>query len=96
MINTKTKKIENTKISYQNKTKVFEKTKSQEKKLKESADHDSLKNIQKSNCEDLPVVNNDEPINMEIDLSKKNVIESSVKPVNDEIKNVVDNSLKTE
>lgn len=64
--------------------------------MKENTDHDSQKYIQKPNSEDLLVVKNDEPITMEIDLSKKSNVESSVKPVNDEIKNIVDNSLKNE
>lgn len=45
----------------------------------------------------MPIVKNDESANIETDLSKKSDINFSVKPLNEEnIKNGVDNSLKTE
>lgn len=90
--NTKTKKPETTKSNNQNKTKLLEKTKSLEKKVKENIDHDSKKKIQKSDSVESSVVKNDEP---EIDTTTKPDEEFIVKPVDEEIKSVVDNS-KTE
>ncbi|XP_027836665.2 TRAF3-interacting protein 1 [Aphis gossypii] len=90
--NTKTKKPETTKSNNQNKTKLLEKTKSLEKKVKENIDHDSKKKIQKSDSVESSVVKNDEP---EMDTTTKPDEEFSVKPVDEEIKSVVDSS-KTE
>ncbi|CAH1737155.1 unnamed protein product [Aphis gossypii] len=90
--NTKTKKPETTKSNNQNKTKLLEKSKSLEKKVKENIDHDSKKKIQKSDSVESSVVKNDEP---EMDTTTKPDEEFSVKPVDEEIKSVVDSS-KTE
>ncbi|KAF0763702.1 TRAF3-interacting protein 1 [Aphis craccivora] len=90
--NTKTKKPETTKSNNHNKTKLLEKTKSLEKKVKENIDHDSKKKIQKSDSVESSVVKNDEP---EIDTTSKSDEEFTVKPVDEEIKSVVNNS-KTE
>ncbi|XP_060875849.1 TRAF3-interacting protein 1 [Metopolophium dirhodum] len=94
--NTKTKKPETTKINNQNKSKLLEKTKSLEKKVKENIDHDSQKKIQKSDSVESSVVKNDEPVSMEMDTTTKSNGEFSVKPVDEEIKNTVDSSVKTE
>lgn len=71
---------------------MLEKTKSLEKKVKENIDHDSKKKIQKSDSVESSVVKNDEP---EMDTTTKPDEEFSVKPVDEEIKSVVDSS-KTE
>lgn len=71
---------------------MLEKTKSLEKKVKENIDHDSKKKIQKSDSVESSVVKNDEP---EIDTTSKSDEEFTVKPVDEEIKSVVNNS-KTE
>jgi len=71
---------------------LLEKTKSLEKKVKENIDHDSKKKIQKSDSVESSVVKNDEP---EIDTTSKSDEEFTVKPVDEEIKSVVNNS-KTE
>jgi len=42
------------------------------------------------------VVKNDEPVSMEMDTTTKSDGEFSVKPVDEEIKNTVDSSVKTE
>lgn len=100
--NTKTKKPETTKINNQNKSKLLEKnkslekSKSLEKKVKENIDHDSQKKIQKSDSVESSVVKNDEPVSMEMDTTTKSDGEFSVKPVDEEIKNTVDSSVKTE
>lgn len=94
--NTKIKKPENSKNNNQSKTKLLEKTKSLEKKVKENIDHDSSKKIQKSDNVELSVVKNDEPISIEIDTTTKSDGEFIGKPVDEEIKNTVDSSVKTE
>lgn len=94
--NTKTKKAENTKINSQNKSKLLEKTKSLEKKVKENIDQDSQKKIQKSDSVESSVVKNDEPVRIEMDTLAKSDGEFNVKPVDEEIKNIVDSSVKTE
>uniref|UniRef100_A0A2S2PN62 TRAF3-interacting protein 1 n=1 Tax=Schizaphis graminum TaxID=13262 RepID=A0A2S2PN62_SCHGA len=93
--NTKTKKPETTKIN-QNKTKLLEKTKSIEKKVKENIDHDSQKKIQKSDSMESSVAKNDESNIIEMDTTTKPVGEFTVKPVDEEIKSIVDSSVKTE
>jgi len=70
---------------------LLEKTKSLEKKVKENIDHDSKKKIQKSDSVESSVVKNDEP---EMDTTKPDE-EFTVKPVDEEIKSLVDSS-KTE
>lgn len=90
--NAKAKKHEPIKIINQNKTKMLEKTKSQERKIKESIDYDS----QKTNNENSSVNKNDELANMENDTIKNSEVEFTIKPVDEEIKNIVDDSLKIE
>jgi len=75
---------------------VLEKLKSQEKKVKENTDHESQKNVQKTKREDSTMVKNDEPINMEMDTMKNSDVKLTVNPVNEEIKNTVNNSFKME
>lgn len=75
---------------------MLEKAKSQEKKVKKDNEEDSQKNVQKSKNDDSSVAKTDEPINMEIDTIKNSNVELAVNPVNEKIKDIVDNSLKTE
>lgn len=92
----KSKKVEITKIVNQ-KARVLEKTKSQEKKLKDSIDQDPQTNLKKNNSED-SLVNqiNNELINVEMGAIKNSDLEFTVKSDDEEIKNIVDNSLKIE
>lgn len=95
MTHTKPKKLETTKISNQNKTKVLEKTKPQVKKVKEKIEHDSKKNIQKSNNIETSVDKNEELVNIEYNTTNISSVESAIKPINEETKNITDISLNT-
>lgn len=59
-------------------------------------DHDSQKKIQKSDSMESSVVKNNESIIIEMDTTTKSVGEFTIKPVDEEIKSIVDSSVKTE
>lgn len=65
---------------------MLEKTKSQEKKVKELIVPDSKKNVQKSNSVEIPVVKNEELVNIEYDSTIMSSAESAVKSINEEPK----------
>lgn len=71
---------------------MLEKTKSQEKKVKENIYRDS----QKTNSKNLAVVKNDELINIEKDTTKNSDVEFVIKPIDEEIKNIVHDFSQTE
>lgn len=71
---------------------MLEKAKSLEKKIKESVEPNS----QKTNVETLSAIKNDDPVGLEINPTTKSDEELAVKPVDEEIKNLGDSSLKNE
>uniref|UniRef100_A0A2S2Q5A7 TRAF3-interacting protein 1 n=1 Tax=Sipha flava TaxID=143950 RepID=A0A2S2Q5A7_9HEMI len=95
LTHTKPKKLETTKINNQNKIKVLEKTKSQEKNIKEIIEHDSKKNIQKPNSVETSMVKNEELVSIEYNTTNISSLESAVKPINEETKNIINISPDT-